>query len=37
MIKEYLKKYAPVLGVGFAIGLSIGVMLNLWVLNTLFP
>lgn len=36
-MKEYLKEYAPVLGVGFLTGLAIGIIVNVWCLNTLFP
>ena len=36
-MKDFLKEFAPVLGVGFAAGFAIGVLVNLWVLNSLLP
>ena len=34
-MKDFLKEFAPVLGVGFAAGFSIGILVNQWALSSI--
>ena len=36
-MKSLLLELAPVLGVGFAAGFAVGVLVNIWCLSTVIP
>lgn len=36
-MKDFLTEFAPVLGVGFATGFAVGILVNIWCLSTLLP
>lgn len=36
-MKDFLKEFLPIIGVGFAMGFATGVLVNIWCLSSALP